>query len=435
MIKEIKKALAAVPSCVGVYIAFIPFRYRLGKNYTFYKNSASVFKDESFVFHKMKSLVCFCEREIPFYRYFYAKKGFSSASLNSFDDLKKIPILTKSDLQESSFEDRVFNSGKSGIITNTGGTSGQPLKLMIDSNAYAREWGHMHTIWERLGYRTNCVKLTIRGMNLGEKPLVYNFVHNEFQVNAYCDFDLVLKSLDKVLDKYKIEYFHGYPSGIYEFVKQLSESDAGLLGRLKKNLKGVFFGSEYPAVIYRDYIESELSVSTISWYGHTEMAVLAAEKGEPFLYYPFQSYGFTESIEIDGKYHLVGTTIDNYFGPLVRYDTGDLIEPVSYRNGLLESFKIKEGRVGEFVTDLNGRRISLTALIFGRHHEIFEYANFIQVKQIEAGRLTVYVTTSKEDLDFSKLFDSSGINMFIDFVVIKKPYKTKSGKVSLLIRD
>jgi len=25
--------------------------------------------------------------------------------------------------------------------------------------------------------------------------------------------------------------------------------------------------------------------------------------------------------------------------------------------------------------------------------------------------------------------------MFIDFVVIKKPYKTKSGKVSLLIRD
>ncbi len=178
-----------------------------------------------------------------------------------------------------------------------------------------------------------------------------------------------------------------------------------------------------------------MKVPTISWYGHTEMAVLACEKSEPFVYYPFQSYGFTESVEIDGKQHLVGTTLHNSIGPLIRYDTGDLIEPISYKDGVLESFKVAEGRIGEFVIDTNGRSIPLTALIFGRHHKLFEVADFVQVHQKNPGVLIVIVTTQSADINCDELFDAEGVNMNIIFKLVKQPYKTKSGKVSLLVKN
>ncbi|BBN82625.1 capsular polysaccharide biosynthesis protein [Pseudoalteromonas sp. A25] len=431
-IKSFLKSLAGkLPAYLGIRASFISFKYRLGKSYIAYREAASGIDNRDEIFIQVKSLVEYCQKNIPFYRKFYQEKGFDFEQLSCFEDLQNIPVVTKADLQNIDFNDR--NSGN-GIVTNTGGTSGQPLKLMLDHKAYAREWAHMHSIWERIGYQTNSIKLTIRGMNLGSKPLNYNFIHNEFQVNAYCDFSLIVKELPKVIKKYRIEYLHGYPSGIYEFIKQMKKESPELLKLIKQNLKGVFFGSEYPAPIYRNFVEAELCVPTISWYGHTEMAVLAPEREEPFVYFPFQSYGYTEAVEVNGKHHLVGTTIHNRIGPLIRYDTGDLIEPVSYKDGLLESFRIAEGRTGEFVTDLNGRNISLTALIFGRHHPLFEHADFVQVKQKAEGYLTVYVTTQNENLDFETLFDSSGINMRIDFELLRKPFKTKSGKVPLLVK-
>ena len=433
MLIHLKELVKKTPPVIGTRLSGFPFKYRLGNSYKVYKSDIENEILDIDIFDTVKALVVFSEKNVPFYKDFYTSNGFSHTNLHCFDDLKSIPIINKSDLQKYDFQLR-NSCSTGGVVTNTGGTTGQPLKILLDSKAYAREWAHMHTIWERLGYKTSKIKLTVRGMNLGDRPIKYNFVHNEFQVNAYCDFELIVSSLDDILNKYKIEYLHGYPSGIYEFVKQLEKRSPDLLRKLKMNLTGIFFGSEYPAPIYRSYIESMLGVPSISWYGHTEMAVLAQEK-EPFLYYPFQSYGFTEAVEINGKHHLVGTTIHNLLGPLIRYDTGDLIEPVSYNRGVLESFRIAQGRIGEFVIDKNARSISLTALIFGRHHKIFEVADFIQVHQGEPGKLDVIVTTQNSNIECEKLFDSSGINMDISFKLVSQPYKTESGKILLLVKD
>ena len=72
---------------------------------------------------------------------------------------------------------------------------------------------------------------------------------------------------------------------------------------LSVNLKGAFLGSEYPHKQYREVIEDVFDIDTISWYGHTERAVLAYEKHEQFVYEPFLSYGFSEAIKNEeGEY-------------------------------------------------------------------------------------------------------------------------------------
>ena len=434
LLSRVRPLIARLPVSMGRHLSALPFQYGLGYSYLDCKKQIALNFTRDNLFQEMKALVKYVEEEVPFYQHYYASQGFDSSQLSSFNDLVNIPVVRKDDLQRVGIEERFGVKANTGIRTNTGGTTGQPLDLLQDKQSYAREWAHMHTIWEQLGYKTSSIKITLRGMNLGDQPIRYNFIHNEFQVNAYCEFDRVAKALSKILTKYRVEYVHGYPSAIYELIKQLDVDYPEILQFLKVNLKGVFFGSEFPAPAYRNYIEESLGVDTVSWYGHTEMAVLAREKDEVFVYHPFQSYGFTEAVEIDGKYHLVGTTIHNKVGPLVRYDTGDIIEPVSYDDGLLESFRISEGRVGEFVVDNNGRNISLTALIFGRHHELFDSADFIQVKQSAVGELTVYVTSKNKNLDFNSLFDAEGINMTIDFQVVAQPFKTKAGKVPLFVK-
>lgn len=435
-----KKIASLLPPNIGVKLSKIPFPLRLGSAYKAYRNlisnynNFSNYEKRADIFSSIRKSIYYAVETIPFYSQFYKQKGFDPISVHSFKSISEIPIITKEDLQKWPIEKRTI-SGKKGIITNTGGTSGQPLGLVLDVKAYAREWAHMHTIWDQLNYKTSSIKLTVRGMNLGSEPIKYNFIHNEFQINAYCDINHVFKNLKRIADKYTIEYLHGYPSGLHEFSKELYQSDADLFFKIKSKLKGVFLCSEYPAPIYRNTIEEYWEKPTLSWYGHTEMAVLAYEKYEPFVYHPFHTYGFVEAVKIDGRYHLVGTTYHNEIGPLIRYDTGDIIEPISYRDGLLESFKISEGRIGEFVTDSNGRKISLTALIFGRHHELFQTADFLQVKQDRPGEMTVFVTTSNGDIDPARLFDSSGINMNFKFEKITKPFKTKASKVPLLLKD
>jgi len=428
----IKNLVNELPPSIGTKLAFVDYKYRLGAIYDLYRDAS--LRQGLDGFSAFVALVRHAQNNVIFYRDFYRLHGFDSSMLKTKSDIKLVPVINKAVLQTYSLEDRCLPKSK-GIKSNTGGTTGQPLDFKLDAASYAREWAHIHTIWDKLGYRPSAIKLTLRGKNLGGIPVKYCFNQNEFQVNAYCDFERVMSSLSDILNRYKIEYLHGYPSAVYEFLLSLNTQNIDLLARLKHNLKGVFLGSEYPAPHYRSCIERLVEVPTLSWYGHSEMAVLAYERSEQYLYEPFASYGLAEAVNIDGHTHLVATSLDNYVCPLIRYDTGDLIEPVEELDGVLRSFKISEGRLGEFVVDQRGRKISLTALIFGRHHDIFGFAKFVQVFQPVDGRIDVFVVTDLNISDIEGKFDFS--NVLIDICYHKRsiPKKTRLGKVPLLLKD
>src|SRR5690606_33596347 len=140
-------------------------------------------------------------------------------------------------------------------------------------------------------------------------------------------------------------------------------------------------GSELPSPLLRETVEKLLGCSSVSWYGHTERAILAYEKEGSATYYPFFTYGFAEALD-EGR--LVCTSYYNRASPLIRYDTGDRVDPV-VNDGLLDKFKISNGREGDFIIDKLGNKIFLTGLIFGRHHELFESARHIQIYQPATG--------------------------------------------------
>jgi len=444
----IKKSLQEIPYPLGTALAYWRYGWRPGIGFEYSKKrrdlnvfeGADLEQQKQFIFEKIKASLA-AAAKLPFYREAWASANVRLDDIDGFEDLNKLPIISKEQLREVELSDR-SRSVLGRYVANTGGTSGSPLGFYITPKLIPNEWAHMHRIWEKLGYRAHDLKLVISGRNLGTSPVAYDGLRHSLVVNIYAPFDEVCDGLRKWIVDKKLAYLHGYPSAVAEFGLQLAEFAPDLLGRLRGDLKGAFLGSEYPAPLYRQTIEDIFEVGSVSWYGHTERCVLAWERDEPYIYSPFHTYGFAEAIW-DGalsSWRLVATSYGNYACPFVRYDTGDLIEPVDHEEGLLRSFRIKEGRVGDFVTDKQGHRISLTGLIFGRHHKVFEFATHVQVQQKTAGDLTVFVAM-REGFSDSKVnnhslrdyMDLDNLNLDIQVVSVEKPFRTSAGKVPLKV--
>ncbi len=443
MLVNLKKLVENIPEPVGRLFVVVPFSWRLGPQYARSKKEILRYQrmtsteQQEYVLARMRSIVEHAYRNNALYRAFYHENGFTPDQLEHFGDIKRIPIVSKALLRQYPLEERsVPQSGR--MLINTGGTSGEPLHFYLDRNSFAREWGHMHYIWSRLGYDRHCTKLTFRGKNLCDCPLKYNPVHNEYLANAYCHPSEVANAISSVLSRSQISFIHGYPSLIYDFARFCEEEAPSLVTRLNSSLRGILLASEYPAPVYRETIESVFEAPTISWYGHSEAAVLAFEASAKYRYEPLMTYGYAEAVaDESGRYHLVATSYHNMVSPFIRYDTGDIIDP-KWDNQMLDSFRISEGRVGEFIVDKKGRRISLTALIFGRHHKIFELARFVQVRQTEPGKATIVISFPQgihsEQITIAQGFDLSGVAVDFDFEIRTEPYVTSGGKVPLLVK-
>jgi phenylacetate-CoA ligase len=424
-------------------LSLLPYYWRIGSDYRRYASRAAHFETldveqkREWILHKIRMLVGHAELNIPFYRRIYSEAKFSGNDLQRFEDIQRIPIVTKAHFQETSETERGWRTADA-IPFNTGGTSGQPLSFRAERHICAKEAAFFHSMWARRGFKSRSLRLCFRGGTLGDDLVKFSPFDYAFMVNVYMDLDLVSSKLEQILKRFPVAYLHGYPSIIYAFTNHWkSNASPSFITALKKNLRGVLLGSEYPLPAQRSIIEEVCGVPTYSWYGHSEMAVLAGENSIPYDYEPFQNYGYTEAIASKNSpsKHLVSTNYDNFTCPFIRYDTGDLIEPTNVAEGILNSFKIAEGRTGDFVLDSDGQAISLTALIFGRHHKIFSSLSALQVTQARQGQVLILATIVKyvtvTENDFWDGFDSSGLKINFKVKFLEQPYRTQSGKTPL----
>lgn len=439
----VKNHLIHIPYPIGNIIAKIPYHYRPGISKIYLKRKKDILLVENlslqerknFIFQRVKNIAEHAYKNIPFYKEIYDKHDVNPIKFNNFSDIKDLPIITKNDLQQVELEYRSFYA-KGRSLVNTGGSSGNTLEFYIEPSSIGHEWAHMHTIWEKLNFSQDKLKIVFGGRSDVNNIITYDSARHQINVDIYAGWRKIADHLLIEFEKYSPQYLHGYPSAIFDFIIWLSDNTHPLLKKLQKNIRGIFLGSEFPHPQPRQEIEKILGCKTISWYGHTERAILAYEKNKKCQYYPFLSYGFAESVPDSLGQRLISTSYYNFASPLIRYDTGDYIQP-TIKDNLLESFIIEKGRNGEFILDKNHNKVFLTALIFGRHHEIFNYAKNIQIQQVEPGKATVLITL-RDNIPFFQaehLFDNSNVEIAFQFLIVPEPYRTQSGKIPLLVKS
>ena len=407
---------------------------------------------EEYQWQKLKELLNHCYNTVLFYREKWNEYGININTIHDFSDFKKtIPLLTKKEIQNNpeAFISKAY-SKKDILTANTGGSTGKPLKLFyLKGNSRAAEWAHMHMLWSRVGYNPKSRLARIRGDYIGKnRTHSYDPWRNMLILSSFNINNATAESYFALMKKYKIEFINAYPSSLYNLIQVSGLSHINI-----PTLKAVLLGSEnvldYQVKRIKDFFNID---KVFFWYGHAELCNLGGNCEYSNDYHFFPSYGYTEFFKtnsindtaIENIVEIVGTSFINPLMPLIRYKTEDYgIEKKTNctcgRNHMLLSKVI--GREQEIAVGFNNTKITLTALVFGRHQNYLNHVVNMQIINTSPGELLVKVITMTSFTDQHKkeiinsLSEKEGMPFNTKVEMVETLSKTKNGKHRFLIRE
>ena len=375
--------------------------------------------------------------------YYSAKEYLCFKKNSSLENLKALPIIDTSIVRNNLTN--FINTSIPGYDTTTGGSGRNPLKIHLSNKSYFQDRIYAFYAWSTLGYKRGDLKLTLRGVNLGDDLYQYNPMNNELLINIFLLNKDNLPEIIRIINKYKPVFGHGYPSAWYNLALLMKGAEL----KFNSKLKGIYFASETVDNTKRDFVEEIFNVPVRATYGFTERAAFAFELPKKKNHYLVAlQYGLIEILKEDGSDAEVGergeivcTGFINARMPLIRYKTGDSAIVSVLENGIVKEIEELAGRWGkDFILDTKGNEIYTTAInVHSRAQFDFRY---IQLYQKEPGELTVRC------VPFSKIKPSS-LKEINDELVEKLPtvsistevcelenlYISKRGKIPYLVKE
>ncbi|WP_430408537.1 phenylacetate--CoA ligase family protein [Kordia sp.] len=315
------------------------------KWFAFLKTSEkwSIEELESYQLQQLTELITFAKATSPYY-----KKKFKDIDVSSFstlEDIKKLPLLSKSDAIAYNETIHTKHSFKKVFTATTSGSSGDPLvyEREEEADSFNRasifrgySWHNVQP-WERNGYFWGFDFSSTKRFKIS----ILDALQNRFRV-----FDYKEKAFNKFVKKLqKATYIHGYSSMIYQAAKLINDKKLPKPPHIKM-VKGT---SEKIYDSYKEEIQTAFGVPIISEYGAAETGIIAFECEKGHMHLNMEGV-FVE--EIDHK--IVVTNLQMKAFPIIRYELGDYIQ-LAPKNKMCSCGKahyiLEEitGRIGENV--------------------------------------------------------------------------------------
>lgn len=341
--------------------------------------------------------------ETTFYRECFDRAGFRPGDLRSLDDLRELPTIDKTTVNERPDDLRARNRVRSDY-TSTGGTSGNPLRFHINADRSSTEYAHLVTSWERAGYRVGMPMAVLRGRVV--RPDRRGLYHEHDPVlrhHYYSNFHMTDANMARYLEHLSGLgpcCLHVYPSSIAAFCRFLLRQKLPA----PENVCCIIAESEIVYPEQRKMVEEVFRCRYFSCYGHTEKLVLASECEHTDDYHVWPTYGYFELLDEAGhpvctpgqRGEIVGTGFINTVMPFIRYRTGDWATYVGARcdacgraHPLIRD--IRGHRTQEVLVGADGAEISWTAL--NMHDDTFVRVRQFQFMQEVPGRAVLRVVT------------------------------------------
>lgn len=288
------------------------------------KNSELVRNDQ---FKKLKRLLCTVYDEIPFYKKKYSDAGFDPHNdFNTLDDLSRVPVLTK--LEARANQQELVNKHRNNwtLEFKTSGSTGNPFKAFISPYHWIIEQSSVWRHWSWAGYKFRDKVAIVRShVPKNEDDLVkIDKLRNFYYFSPFHLTDQHIKFYLSEMLRLGITFLRGYPSSIFaiaNFVK--NNPDVPL-----PKFKAILTASERLGQHEKNLIESCLKAPVFNHYGLAEQIVMfgSCEKGTHM--HNYEEYGFLELIDTNKSNYkkIIGTNLNNYAMPLIRYETGDIAE-------------------------------------------------------------------------------------------------------------
>ncbi|MBK8036997.1 MAG: phenylacetate--CoA ligase family protein [Verrucomicrobiaceae bacterium] len=361
----------------------------------------------------------------PYYAKRFAEAGVKAESFESLEQLAAYPMLTKEDIIRHRNE-MVSGEASQRLAMTTGGSSGVPVSFFLHKGvSRAKEQAYLEATWARVGYQLGDRVAVIRGGVTSSRSdgriSSFDATRNWLALSSYHLTPERLLEYVAELNRFRPQHLHAYPSAALMLMQM------GV--KLDFKLTSVLCGSEKLSTEAEKQLEGHFGAPVMHWYGHSERAVLAAQRPGSSALHFWPAYGFVEFGEADaaGNREIIATSFHNHVMPLIRYRTGDLWSS--------ESQVI--GRDYEFIISRTGRRISLTAM--NMHDDIFDGLLAVQFHQHELGVLECHLlptprwSRDREEAIKIGLLRRLGDDFDLTLHVVDQIEKTSAGKHRWLV--
>ena len=326
----------------------------------------------------------------PFYNRIFKDIGATPIDIDSFESLRKFPILTKEKIRQH-MNDILAENYLPGdrMKSSTGGSTGMPLVFWRDFRCRDMKQA-MHLNFKRwYGYRPGDKQLFFWGaaQDYDQSPglrarLAGSLAKRSWFIDIDDLEDAHLENTVRMIKKIKPDLVLAYPNVIYAFAQRLAKRG------LKLQFETIVCSAEQMFDHQRDFLREVFGAEVFEKYGSREIGTIASEcRSHEGLHY-FAPGIIVESVDSKGNPagksfgRLLVTDLWNYAMPLVRYQVGDLVKlehtPCSCGCELPRIAGIA-GRIVDVIVKPNGEMIAGQALVrVIRESEIEGQAQIIQ---------------------------------------------------------
>jgi len=408
---------------------------------------------EAYQLRQLSELLNHAYNNVPYYTKLFHKQGLTPRDIYGFDDLEKLPLLTKEMVRDNVDALRARNYAPRAFeYVTTGGSTGTPLGFYYEKGvSRAKEWAFMRTLWGRVGYRftDKCVVLRGNVVPTADKGIYWKSAGfgRWLLLSSYHMNDENLPTYVARIREFRPKFIWAYPSTISFVANFMRKHHLEPIS----TLKAILCGSENIYPWQRDLLEQVFGCRVFSWYGQSEMGALAGECEASTEYHIFPEYGLVELIRHDGSVisnageqgEIVTTGFNNFIFPLIRYKTGDFAAYSDHACGCKRAYKVLpsvEGRrLQELIVGQNNVIFPFTALA-SIHSDMYDNVEQFQFYQERAGEIILNVVRSPDytEGDSQKirreLLKRLGSDMKLDIEYVDSITRTTAGKFRFVVQ-
>ena len=273
------------------------------------------------------SLVHHAYKHVPYYRDLFNHSGIRPQDIRSVDDLQKIPITSKTDLQKLSLKERTADNINTNLLLNrtTSGSTGIPLNI---NRTFWEE--RLLQLFRLRALRYYGMKLTDKRVRismeyLGNKKFWQNQIikYSKLYPIVLVDTDL---EPDQIIQKLELEQPNvivGYPSTI--------DLLAGMLANSRISPRFICTGGNSLPPPSRSKITKGFSCPVYDLYGSNEFNLLAWECKKTGNYHINDDGVILEvlknnlAVQPGETGEVVATNLHSFAMPIIRYRLGDIV--------------------------------------------------------------------------------------------------------------
>ncbi len=391
----------------------------------------------------LQRLVRHAGKNVPYYRNLFKTIGFDTGTFMNRGDMKKIPILDKETLRTHQEEFIADNADKYGISWDTtSGTTGTPLKMIIDHSTRANYYAALLRSYNWAGYffgkkSFGAKSYFFKTGKVHFKRLLNNYRLDSNKLNEKAGIEAIA-----FLNRVKPKFYHGYPFSLLTLAQ--FALNKGIAMHLPDSI--IVYG-ETLSDRRRELLESIYGCKVFDFYSLHECSAMISDCNNNKKHF-IEDFAFHEVVDNEDNVldngcegQLIGTSFYNYGMPLLRYRIGDTV--VMDDN----PFQCKCGRPFRIVNKIIGRQNDYIETADGKlignvlEHTI-DNANGVIMSQIVQDRMNhVYINVVIDDsfndnsgAQIMKAFRKRvGDEMEIDIKVVTELEKTAAGKTQFLM--